>query len=165
MKKLAFFLLLLFLLGFNYGCSEPLKSEKILVCKSKCHDDLDFCKRICEKEIFNPRWEFLEFTKGGAWFYDHESISTSQNFKKVWIKLILNKFGKSTKEYKNADYILLLFNFDCSERKYQFLSLISFNSSGESIKSIEVSENETKWYFISPEDELIENIFKKVCKN
>jgi hypothetical protein len=168
MKKLAFLLLLLFLLGFNYGCSEQYKFRKIQECKNNCPDDPDFCNRICEEKILNPRWKFLGFRKGGALFYDRESISNSQNFKKVWAKVILNKFGKSKfgeseKEFKNADYILILFNFDCSGRKYQYLSLISFNSNNEIITNLQALEILATWRFISPV-EGTEALFKEVCK-
>jgi len=71
MKKLAFLLLVLLLLGFNYGCSKKNNSEEtIKKCKNKCRDDPNFCSRICEKEILDPRWKFLNFDKnsGSAFF-------------------------------------------------------------------------------------------------
>ena len=44
--------------------------ETIKKCKNKCRDDPNFCSRICEKEILDPRWKFLNFDKnsGSAFF-------------------------------------------------------------------------------------------------
>jgi hypothetical protein len=72
-------------------------------CKSRCNsfnNDPKFCKRICEKEIFEPKWKLLGFyIPGLAYFYD--LVSTSDGIVKVWLKTIYSEKGKQ-------DYIKLL---------------------------------------------------------
>jgi len=100
MKKLAFLLLTVLLFSFNCAYSEKNSSKETIIkdCKNKCidlNDDLDFCKRICEKEILNPRWKFLGFSGNGtALFYDSESLSSFQDIIEVWAKIIFSEGDK-----------------------------------------------------------------------
>jgi hypothetical protein len=110
MKKLIFIFLTVLLLCFDYAYSqdnslkkvegEAIKEvieEVIKICKEECRivNTPRFCKRICEKEIFDPRWKFLGFSDdGSAYFYDSKSIFISDGIIKVWGKLIYSEKGK-----------------------------------------------------------------------
>jgi GTPase SAR1 family protein len=100
MKKIAFLLLTVLLVSFNYAYSEKNSSKETIIkdCKNECinlNDDLDFCRRICEKEIFNPRWKFLGFVGNGTvLFYDPESLSSFQDIIEVWTKIIYSEGDK-----------------------------------------------------------------------
>jgi hypothetical protein len=103
MKRFVFLLLTIVLFSFNYGCyrqkQNSSKETTIKECKNPCSaiNDLNFCSRICEKEILNTRWKFLGFEKSGsAWFYDLETLSTfynstSYHIVSVWIKKYIQK--------------------------------------------------------------------------
>jgi hypothetical protein len=82
MKKLASLLLALLLFNFNYGYSQESNSEEVIKdCKNQCNsynNSPEFCKRICEKEIFDSRWKFFAFNpSGSAFFYDLKTKSMS----------------------------------------------------------------------------------------
>jgi len=65
MKRSVFLLLTILLFSLNYGCSKQSSSKETTIkeCKNKCSaiNDPNFCSRICEKEILNPRWKFCRF--------------------------------------------------------------------------------------------------------
>jgi hypothetical protein len=92
MRRLVFLLLVVLLFGFNYGCSKKNSKKNVSEitvddCKKRCsavNNSSEFCKRICEKEIFDPRWKVLALDGfGDVWFYGPKSISTSGNIVKV----------------------------------------------------------------------------------
>jgi hypothetical protein len=171
MKKLAFLLLALFLLGFNYGCSRN--------CEESCREfnSSKFCKRICENEIFDPKWKFLGFDKlGTAVFFYIED--TNQNIVKVWEKGIYSERGKQSYikyriqnklnviGYENFDYNLTLYKIDCFKKRYQTLEFIDYASDGLILDDVNVPEflaDLSEWSSILP-DSVIEGLFKKVCK-
>jgi hypothetical protein len=174
MKKLFFLFLVLLLLGFNYSCSKKIDSEEtIKKCKDECSNinDPDFCRRICEKEILNPRWKFLGFDDddGSALFYDLESISTSHDIVPVWIKTICservrqNKIKEIGKKAEKLDCVLWFFQIDCSKKRYRWLGGIVYASNGSILEEKNYSENSTIWVPIPP-DTRIEQLFKEVCK-
>ena len=166
--------LVLLLLGFNYSCSKKIDSEEtIKKCKDECSNinDPDFCKRICEKEILNPRWKFFTFDKeGSAWFYDLESISTSYDIVPVWLKTICservrqNKIKEIGKKAEKLDHFLWFCEIDCSKRRYRVLELIAYASNDSILEEKKnYSENTTIWEPILP-DTRIEWLFKEICK-
>jgi hypothetical protein len=142
MKKLTFLFLIVLLLCFNYAHSQDNNLKKVIekaikevteeiikICKEDCkiQNSPRFCKRICEEEIFDPRWEFLGFdVHGSAHFYDPKSIFISDGIVKVWRKTIHSEKDKqnlikrlSTK-YQNLDRTLTLLKIDCSKRRAQY---------------------------------------------
>jgi hypothetical protein len=180
MKRLTFLLLAMFLLGFNYGCSKKNTSEIIVDnCKKNCSfkdNGPKFCKRICEKEIFDPRWKFLDFDiSGSAYFYDSESVSTSGDIVKVWDKKIyserskLNRIKRRIQKklnvigYENLALTLGLLKIDCSKKRYQILEAIDYASDGSVLNSRIFPENSAKWYSIPP-DSIGERLFEEVCE-
>jgi hypothetical protein len=175
MKKLVFLFLILLLLGLNFSCSKKIDSEEtIKKCKDECskynNNDPDFCNRICEKEIFDPRWKFFIFDKeGSAWFYDLESISTSHDIVPVWMKVIVservrqNRIKKIGKKAEKFNLGLLFFQIDCSGKKYRWLAEIAYDYNGSILEEKNYSENSTIWVPIPP-NTLIEQLSKEVCK-
>jgi hypothetical protein len=182
MKKLFFLLLVVLLVCFNYAHSQDnnLKKveEDIKTCKEVCktYNSPGFCKRICEKEIFDPRWKFLDFdTLGAAHFYDSESIVVSGNIVKVWVKQIYSERNKQyyiklriqkklkVKGYKNLDHTLDLFKIDCFEKKFQILETIDYASDGSILESVDIPEFLSEWSSITL-DSVGEGLFKKVCE-
>jgi hypothetical protein len=184
MKRLTFLLLIVLLLCFNYAHSQDNEREKavkefekaIETCKDWCktYNGPEFCKRICEKEIFDLRWEFLDFDiLGSALFYDPESVFTSDGIVKVWVKQIYSEKDKqdfikglsvkSIKRYKNLDYSLYLIKIDCSERKFQMLEAIGYASDGSVLGIENIPEFLAKWISIPP-DSGIERLFEEVCE-
>jgi hypothetical protein len=182
MKKLFFLLLVVLLVCFNYAHSQDnnLKviEEDIKACKEVCktYNSPGFCKRICEKEIFDPRWKIFSFSSSGsAWFYDSESIVVSGNIVKVWEKQIHSERSKqnyikskiqkklNVKRYENLDYTLDLLKIDCFKKKYQILESIDYASDGSVLDSIDIPEFLAEWSSIPP-DSVIEGLFEKVCK-
>jgi hypothetical protein len=183
MKKIIFLLLVVLLVCFNYAHSQDnnLKiviEEGIKACKEGCktYNSPGFCKRICEKEIFDLRWKFLDLDSlGSAHFYDSESIVVSGNIVKVWKKLIYSERGKqyyikwriqkklNVKGYKNLDYTLDLFKIDCFKKKFQILETIDYASDGSILESVNFPEFLSEWSSILP-DSVGEGLFKKVCE-
>jgi len=190
MKKLIFIFLIVLLLCFDYANSQDNSLKKVMkeaikevieeaikTCKEECKilNSPRFCKRICEKEIFDPRWKFLDFdTLGAAYFYDSESIVVSGNIVKVWVKQIYSERNKqyyiklriqkklNVKGYKNLDYTLDLFKIDCLEKKFQILETIDYASDGSILESVDIPEFLSEWSSITP-DSVGEGLFKKVC--
>jgi len=182
MKRLIFFagflLLAMFLFEFNYGYSqkndsvETVREKLIKACKEYCRIDNspEFCKRICEVEIFNTRWIFLSFdSSGSAHFYDSKSLSTSDNIVRVWTKIIcterdkqehIRKFGR---KYENLDHVLLLFKIDCIKRKSSIIKFVCYASDGSVIDSYDYPEFLADWEPIVP-DSITEVLFKKACQ-
>lgn len=179
MKRLIFFtgflLLAMFLFEFNYGYSqkndfeEAIKEKIIKVCKKYCriYNSPKFCKRICEVEIFDPRWVFLSFdSSGSAYFYDSKSLFTSDNIVKVWAKIIYSEREKQQdfgRKYENLDYTLNLLKIDCTKKNFQVLSTIHYASDGSIIDSYDLPEILAEWGPIAP-DSIGEVLFKKVCQ-
>jgi hypothetical protein len=168
MKRLTFLLLIVFLLG----CSSQIKN-----CKETCKrsNSEEFCERICEKEIFDPRWKFLDFDRlGSAWFYDPKSIVVSGNIVKVWGKQIFSERGKqnyikrriqrelNVKGYENLDRALHLLKIDCSEKEYKILERIDYSDSSV-LYYADIPEFLAEWHSILP-NSLIERLFEEVCK-
>jgi hypothetical protein len=172
MKKLTFLFLIVLLFGFNYAYSQESDFEEVIkVCKNLCsfvNNNLKFCERICEIEIFDPRWRLYNFNSlGSAYFYDPESISTSYNIVKVWTKIIysekdkqryIKKFGK---KYKKLDYSLSLSEIDCSKKRYRVLNLVYYALNGS---VIDITDNFlAEWHSIIP-DSVQETLFEEVCE-
>jgi hypothetical protein len=174
MKKIVFLLLTILLFSLNYGCSKRSSSKETAIkeCKNTCSalNDPNFCSRICEKEILNPRWKFYGFDEfGSAWFYDLESISTSYDIVSVWIKKIYSEEARqkeikeSGERYKELDYSLGFSKIDCSKRRGQPLGIIVYAFDGSIINQIEIPESSNIWQPIPP-DSMMEKLFKEVCK-
>jgi hypothetical protein len=172
MKKLSFLFLVLLLLGFNYSCSKKIDFEEtIKKCKDECSDinAPDFCKRICEKEILNPRWKFLGFDAyGSARFYDLESISTSHDIVSVWEKMIYSeRIRHKLKEIgikaEKLDRALLFYQIDCSKKRTRSLEGIFYASDDSILGKIDYSEDTAIWKPIPP-NTWVERLFKEVCK-
>ncbi|MCC6025501.1 MAG: hypothetical protein LM575_00845 [Caldimicrobium sp.] len=142
MKKLVFLFLILLLLGFNFSCSKKndfektskkIDFEKIMkICKNMCskynNNNPDFCNRICEKEIFDPRWKFFIFDEdGSAWFFDPESISTFHDIVSVWVKIIVSERVRQNgnkKIRKKLENSILVYCFFKLIMVYCFFKLI-----------------------------------------
>jgi len=178
MKKLFFLFLVLLLLGFNYSCSKKNDSKKndseetIKKCEYKCSNinDPDFCKRVCEKEIFDLRWEFLGFNGVGglALFYDSESIFISDDIVNVWGKIIYSEKAKQDvirkkgTKYKKLDKSLFLLKIDCSKRRVQLLEKIDYALDGSILDRVNLPEFLAEWVSIPP-GSIAEKIFEEIC--
>jgi uncharacterized protein YdcH (DUF465 family) len=171
MKKLTFLLLVMFLLGCS---SQIVKLKKIKNCKEICkkYNSEEFCERICEKEIFNPRWEFLGFDRSGsAHFYDIKSMSFDTTIR-IWEKEILSEkakqqFIKEVKvqkldlgKYINLDHTLNLWEIDCIKRTYRKLEFLTYTSDKSIINRLIPSD---KWHSIVPET-ITESLFEEMCE-
>jgi hypothetical protein len=182
-EKIIFLLLVVLLVCFNYAHSQDNNLKKVIeedikTCKEECktYNSPGFCKRICEKEIFDPRWKFLGFDSfGSAHFYDSESIVVSGNIVKVWGKETFSERGKqnfikrriqeklNVKGYENLDHLLVLIKIDCSERRFQMLEGIYYVLDGSILDHVDIPEFLAKWFSISP-NSVMEDLFKEVCE-
>jgi hypothetical protein len=158
------------LFGFNYAYSQESKSQ---ICKNACKvlNDPNFCKRICEIELSNLKWKFLDFNAlGDAFFYNLETVSVPKDIVKGWIKIVFSEKGKQKwiksqgefgKMYKNLDYSLTSYEIDCSQKKCRLLETIDYASNGSII--ISGPNPEREWKLI-PSNSIMEDLFKKVCR-
>jgi hypothetical protein len=154
MKRLTFLLLVVLFLGFNVGYSQESDFEKTINdCKDRCssfNNTSDFCKRIFEKEIFDPKWKFLISPgDGSVYFYNPEIIVKSRNIVEVWVNTIYSErskrdfIKKSGEKYEKLDNTLVLLKIDCFKRRCQGLESINYASDGSVIN---ISEYEAEWY-------------------
>jgi len=186
MKKIAFLLLALFLLGFDYGYSKKNDFEEaIRNCKETCGErkSSEFCKRICEFEIFALRWKFLGFdTYGSAWFYDSKSmeIYSFSNEVEVWVKIIPLEENKwlliedwgSSRKIDKFDYILNLFEINCSIRRYEVLEVVVYAKEGSIMENVSLGVFGKRIKFPGflsrigpiPPESIVEVLFEEVCK-
>jgi hypothetical protein len=182
-EKIIFLLLVVLLVCFNYAHSQDNNLKKVIeedikTCKEECktYNSPKFCKRICEKEIFDPRWKFLDFDSfGTAHFYDSESIVVSGNIVKVWKKLICSERDKqdyiknlkrnklNVRGYEKLDHTLSLVKIDCFKKKYQILEVIDYASDGSVLESVDIPEFLAEWSSIPP-NSMIERLFEEVCE-
>jgi hypothetical protein len=172
-EKIIFLLLVVLLVCFNYAHSQDnnLKviEEDIKTCKEVCktYNSPGGCKRICEKEIFDPRWKFLDFAiSGSVHFYDPKSIVVSGNIVKVWSKIIFSERDKqklNVKRYKNLDHSFRLVKIDCSEKKYKISERIDYASDGSVLEIFDFPEFLFEWSSIPP-NSMIEGLFEEVCE-
>jgi hypothetical protein len=168
MKKLIFLFLVILLFGFNYAYSQESKSQ---ICKNACKvlNDPNFCKRICEIEISDPKWKFYNLSIGGAWFLDPTSISAFNNVVKVRVKIIYSEIEKQQivkimgREYKKLDHSLILYEIDCAKKRERIISLVAYASDGLVINSRKIPNFPAEWIPILP-NSVAESLFKEVCR-
>ena len=113
-------------------------------------------------------WVFCAKSKEGLYYYyDPQSIKrASKDFVQVWTKGVYGE--KSVQEYikklgpayKELSYAVVLSEFNCSEKKYRFLSITEYNQGGGVITS--ATNNSSSWHFIVPHS-LNERLFNIVC--
>jgi hypothetical protein len=175
MKKFVLLLMTILLFTLNYGCSKQSGAKKITIqkCQNECSEinDPNFCSRICEKEILDPRWKFFGFDKqsGSALFYDLESIFTSNNTVFVWMKRTYSEKERQDKikqnggKYKELDFVLKFLEIDCSKRRLRLLSFKEYDFNGSIINQKEIPEFLSSWWSIPPSS-MGEELFKEVCK-
>ncbi len=117
-------------------------------------------------EVWGEDWKFYTQSLYGDYFYDAETITRpSKNIVRVWVKVEYSLTGAHEmirelgKEYKNINYAKVLYEINCSERKWRTLSITRFSKEGEVIGS---SSRESEWDRILPQS-LVEALYKWVC--
>ena len=111
-------------------------------------------------------WTFVCNSKDGKEKYYLKStpVSNDGGDIKVWSKTLMSKYinPKNKKTYLNVEY-KILYEFDCTDRKMQFLSINVYNASGDIIYSYEFKSYELEWKHIVPET-IAEQLLDKACE-
>ena len=83
---------------------------------------------------------------------------------KVWIKLISKsiEYYKKGKKYITSGSQLTLYDTDCSERKLDVRSIVTYNSKGVVLESHEKEDYESDWSSVVP-DSVGEAFLEKAC--
>jgi hypothetical protein len=112
-------------------------------------------------------WVFCAKSKEGLYYYDPQGIKqASKDIVQAWTKLVYTE--KSVQEhikklgpaYNELSYAIALGEFNCSEKKYRFLSITEYNQGGGVIAS--VTNNFSTWHFVVPHS-VNERLFNIVC--
>jgi hypothetical protein len=124
-------------------------------------------------EVWGVDWKFYGRTDKYSCFYDVKSIShPSENIVEVWekqdytnkgVNFMVERLGE---KYKNLSHSITLWQINCADKKFRFLSL-TYYSKGEKViyswKVLYSSGPSEEWSpFIT--GSLGERLFKEVCK-
>ena len=118
---------------------------------------------LSKLELRENEWIYISTTVNGDKLYVKSSyVSKNESVIKIWTKteykkLSLNKNGQKI-TYKDCKS-LVLFEFDCLDRKIKYDSVIYYDSKGNTIKS---SDTERDWTNVFP-DSGGEFLLDKVC--
>ena len=124
-------------------------------------------------EVWGADWKFYGRTDKYSSFYDAKSIShPSENIVEVWEKQDYTNKGVNYmveglgEKYKNLSHSITLWQINCADQKFRFLSLTYYSKEEKVIYSWKVlysSGPSEEWSpFIS--GSLGERLFKEVCK-
>jgi len=155
-------------------CKELCSSYTLCWNKCKLIKERGYCEKACK---FDLKWKFLglDFEEApGAWFYASEIIaSVSKGRVKVWAKYIYTKseiegmiesFSSRIPKIKELDYELILFEFDCTQKKFRVLEITEYASDGSVIDDNKFPEADwEKLSHLVPQSAKIA-LYKEVCQ-
>jgi len=118
-------------------------------------------------------WKFYGRTDKYSSFYDAKSIShPSENIVEVWEKQDYTNKGVNYmveglgEKYKNLSHSITLWQINCADKKFRFLSLTHYSKENSPIYSWKLlysSDSSTEWTSFTP-GSLGEGLYKAVCK-
>ncbi|MBI5967411.1 MAG: hypothetical protein HY882_06105 [Deltaproteobacteria bacterium] len=118
-------------------------------------------------ESWGADWKAYGETGFGVSSYDTENIThPSKNIVRVWTKTVYSRNGtirlviKHGSRYENLSHSVRLWEINCVDKTYRFLSLQNYSQDGVVLFSEEVKK---EWDFIVP-DSMDENLYKEVCQ-
>jgi hypothetical protein len=124
-------------------------------------------------EVWGADWKFYGRTDKYSSFYDAKSIShPSENIVEVWEKQDYTNKGVNFmveglgEKYKNLSHSITLWQINCAEKKFRFLSLTHYSKENSPIYSWKLlysSDSLTEWSSFTP-GSLGEKLYKAVCK-
>jgi hypothetical protein len=119
-------------------------------------------------EVWGADWKYMGYTDFGVYYYDAENIiRPSENIVRVWTKIIYSEAGvnqwvkDSGKRYRNLDYSITLFEYNCPDKMFKGLSVTLYSKDGNIITDF--TADNPKRAFIRPET-FEEVMFNAVCK-
>ena len=114
-------------------------------------------------------WRYKE----NIYFYNRVSVKhIKEDIVQVWGKVVfsdearekdiqgMRKWGLSTEGYDKLSHTLDLYEIDCKNQRYQFLSVTHYDTDGSVIKGL--SYDKPDWTHILP-NSIMDNLRKKVC--
>jgi hypothetical protein len=115
------------------------------------------CTCLCGiRDIYgqsSDRWKWVSVNEKEDVYYDAQTIQKLGSIVQVWSKFIfLND--------KNSNYMLMLFEINCSARKFRIVSSINHRKDG----STENNSDANDWEPIPPEA-IVERLYEIVCKD
>ncbi len=124
-------------------------------------------------EAWGEDWMYYGRTDKASCFYDAKSIShpsenivevsEKQDYTKEGVKSIVEQLGK---KYENLSHLTTLWQINCADKKFRFLSLTYYSKEKTAIYSWKVlysSGHSEEWNsFIT--DSVGERLYKAVCK-
>ena len=124
-------------------------------------------------EVWAEDWMFYWKTDKYSCFYDAKSIShPSENIVEVWEKQDYTNKGVNFmveglgEKYKNLSHSITLWQINCADKKFRFLSLTHYSKENNPIYSWKLlysSDSLTEWSSFTP-GSLGEKLYKAVCK-
>jgi hypothetical protein len=122
-------------------------------------------------EAGGAEWKFLENDDEGIWFYDSENmeclsrniirVRTKKMYGEKAVQAAVEKYGK---DYMNLDHVLSVWEIDCFQRKFRFLSAVFYAKDNSIIQGY----NDEKERYFTPEDipadSYIDLLYKKICR-
>ena len=124
-------------------------------------------------EVWGGDWMFYGKTYKYSCFYDAKSIShPSENIVEVWEKQDYTNKGVNYmveglgEKYKNLSHSITLWQINCADKKFRFLSLTHYSKENSPIYSWKLlysSDSSTEWTSFTS-GSLGEGLYKAVCK-
>jgi hypothetical protein len=124
-------------------------------------------------EVWGADWKFYGRTDKYSSFYNAKSIShPSENIVEVWEKQDYTNKGVNYmveglgEKYKNLSHSITLWQINCADKKFRFLSLTHYSKENSPIYSWKLlysSDSSTEWTSFTP-GSLGEGLYKAVCK-
>jgi len=120
-----------------------------------------------DAESWGADWKVYGETGFGVSSYDTGSIThPSANIVRVWTKTVYSRNGmlrlviRHGSLYENLSHSVRLWEINCADKTYRFLSMQNYSQDGVVLFSEEVKK---EWDFIVP-DSMDENLYKEVCQ-
>jgi len=118
-------------------------------------------------EVWGADWKYIEETYAGKFFYDGDSIRSSKDIVRVWIKVLYTEKGVNYmasllgEKYKTLSYAILLFEYHCGDKEKCIVPIVCYSKDGKVLTSAD--DQNPNWNFISP-DSIDEALYKIICK-
>jgi hypothetical protein len=124
---------------------------------------------FCYAEVWGADWKLYGEATTSRQYYDSESITRpSQNIVRVWVKLsytdkgIINMVGKYGAKYKELSFALVLWEFDCAEKKLRTFSETLYSDNGGVLETSPAGAT-SEWKLLPPESMAI-LLLENICK-
>jgi len=122
-------------------------------------------------EVWAEDWMFYGRNDKYLCFYDMESIrhpsknivevSEKQEYTNKGINFIVDELGK---KYENLSHLITLWQINCADKKFRFLSLTYYSKEKRAIYSVLYSSERREEWSPFIKDSLGERLYQAVCK-